>query len=220
MNLGHSTRTTRIAGLSAVGLGIGLALTACNPSTPSAGAAASSTAASSTATPSASAPAGTASAAAAATASAAAPGTGSPGGSGTNATPANGQPPVLFDCEGNTQVEPKTYDLDCFDAINELQDLHWTQWGQTAVATGTEELNYCVPSCSTHASTYYPVSIQVDGSGDGSENRTYYTEMTISYAGAMPAISNAETGGIITQRTTNSWSEKLPIATSEKASAS
>jgi hypothetical protein len=44
--------------------------------------------------------------------------------------------------------------------------------------------------------------------------------MTISYAGAMPAISNAETGGIITQRTTNSWSEKLPIATSEKASAS
>jgi hypothetical protein len=222
MKLGYSTRTTRIAGLSALGLGIGLALTACNPSTSSAGAAASSAAASSAATPSASAPAATAPAAAAATASAAASGTGSTGGSGTNATPenVNGQPPVLFDCEGNTQVEPKTYDLDCFDAINELQDLHWTQWGQTAVATGTEELNYCVPSCSTHASTYYPVSIQVDGSGDGSDNRTYYTEMTISYAGAMPAISNAETGGVITQRTTNSWSEKLPIATSEKASAS
>jgi hypothetical protein len=119
---------------------------------------------------------------------------------------------VLLDCEGNTQVEPTNYDLDCFDAINDLENLHWTKWGQSAVATGTEELNYCVPSCTTHKSTYYPVSIKADGLLAVSGKPDTYKEMTISYAGAMPAISNAETGGLITQRQSNSWTEKLPIS--------
>jgi hypothetical protein len=83
-----------------------------------------------------------------------------------------------------------------------------------AVATGTEELNYCVPSCTTHKSTYYPVSIQVDGDLAVSGKPDTYIDMTISYASAsaMPAISNAETGGVITQRQSNSWTEKLPIS--------
>ena len=37
MNLRHVTRTARIAGLSALGLGVGLALSACSPSTSSPG---------------------------------------------------------------------------------------------------------------------------------------------------------------------------------------
>jgi hypothetical protein len=207
MNLRRFTRTTRVASLCALGLGVGLALSACNPS---------SSSAASSATPTASAPTTTASAAAA--------GSGSTGSSGSNAAPenVNGQPPVLLNCEGYTVVEPTSYSLDCFDAINNLENLHWTEWGQTAVATGTEELNYCVPSCSTHKSTYYPVSIQVDNDLAVSDKPDTYIDMTISYASAsaMPAISNAETGGVITQRQSNSWTEKLPIATSWTGSAS
>src|ERR1700761_4835924 len=155
-NLRRFTGTTRVASLCALGLGIGLALSACNPS---------SSSAASSATPTASAPTTTASPSAPTTpASAAAAGSGSTGSSGSNAAPenVNGQPPVLLNCEGYTVVAPNSYSLDCFDAINNLENLHWTEWGQTAVATGTEELNYCVPSCTTHKSTYYPVSIQVD----------------------------------------------------------
>jgi hypothetical protein len=46
MNLRQSTRTTKIAGITALTLGVGLALSACNPSTSSAVGAASSAAAS------------------------------------------------------------------------------------------------------------------------------------------------------------------------------
>jgi mRNA interferase MazF len=195
MNSGHVTRTARIARISALGLGVGLALSACNASTSSAA---------SSATPSASAPT--------ATASAAASGSGSAADPGASATPqnVNGQPLALLDCEGNPQVEPTKYELDCFDAINDLDNLHWTRWGQIAVATGTEELNACIPACTTHKSTYYPVTIQVAGLDVSGQPHTY-TKMTISYAGAMPVISSGETGGQITQRQSNSWSEKLPV---------
>jgi hypothetical protein len=60
LNLRHFTRATRIAGLSALGLSLGLALSACNPSTSSGAGAASSAAASAAATPSASTPVATA----------------------------------------------------------------------------------------------------------------------------------------------------------------
>jgi hypothetical protein len=185
MNSGHVTRTARIARFSALGLGVGLALSACNPGTSSA---------------TSSAPTATAS------------GSGSTAGPGASATPQNvgGQPLALLDCEGNPQVEPTKYELDCFDAINDLENLHWTRWGQTAVATGTEELNACVPACTTHQSTYYPVSIQVAGLDVSGQPHTY-TKITISYAGVMPAISSGETGGQITQRQSDSWSEKLPV---------
>jgi hypothetical protein len=56
MNAPHLTRSTRIASISALGLSVGLALSACSPSTSSAVGAASSAAPSAAATPSASAP--------------------------------------------------------------------------------------------------------------------------------------------------------------------
>ena len=150
---------------------------------------------------------------AAATASADAPGSVPTAGSGTNAAPenVNGQPPVLLDCEGYPVVEPKEYSLDCYDAINDLENLHWTKWGQTAVATGTEELNPCTGACTMRGATRYPVSIQVNTTLEVSGKPDTYVVMTISYAGAMPRVINGETGDIITQRQHNSWSERLPI---------
>jgi hypothetical protein len=62
MNLGHFARTRRVVGISALGLVVGLALSACKPSTSSAAGAASSVTASAAATPSASAPPATAAA--------------------------------------------------------------------------------------------------------------------------------------------------------------
>ena len=60
MNLRHFTRTARVAGLSALGLGLALALSACNASTSSAAGAAPGAAASAAATSPASAPVATA----------------------------------------------------------------------------------------------------------------------------------------------------------------
>jgi hypothetical protein len=187
---------TRLTGISALGFGIGLALSACSPGTSSAA---------SSVTLSASAPA--------ATASADASGSVPTAGSGTNAAPenVNGQPPVLLDCEGYPVVEPTEYSLDCYDAINDLENLHWTKWGQIAVATGIEELNPCTAICTMQGATRYPVSIQVNTTLEVSGKPDTYVVMTISYAGAMPTIINGETGGIITQRQHNSWSERLPI---------
>jgi hypothetical protein len=68
MNSGHVARTRRVVGISALGLGVGLALSACNPSTSAAAGPASSVTASA-ATPSASAPAATAAATATSVAS-------------------------------------------------------------------------------------------------------------------------------------------------------
>lgn len=83
--------------------------------------------------------------------------------------------------------------------------------GQIAVATGTEALNPCTEACTMQGATRYPVSIQVNTTLEVSGKPDTYVVMTISYAGALPRIVNGETGGIITQRQHNSWSERLPI---------
>jgi hypothetical protein len=186
--------STRLTGISALGVGVGLALSACSPGVSSAA---------SSVTPSASAPAATADA----------PGSVPTAGSGADAAPekVNGQPPVLLDCEGYPVVEPTEYSLDCYDAINDLENLHWTKWGQIAVATGTEELNPCTAACTMQGATRYPVSIQVNTTLEVSGKPDTYVVMTISYAGPMPRIINGETGGIITRRQDDSWSERLPI---------
>jgi hypothetical protein len=188
-------RKTRIAGLSALGLAAGLALSACTASGSSAGATATKTAtphASTAATPQAS-----------ATTPAATPGSSPAGGSGTG-----GQSLVLVGCgAGEPVVKPATYRLGCFNAINTLTDLHWTTWGQTATATGTEELNSCVPDCAPSQTSDYPVSVEMSGSGSrvtGSGTLHVYVYVTITYSGTMPTLQPGEAAGVVTQTTANS----------------
>ena len=190
MNSQNFTRKTRIAGFSALGLAAGLALSACTASGSSAGATATSTAA----TPQAS--------ATTATTPASTPGSSPAGGSGTG-----GQSLVLVGCEGNPVVKPTTYRLGCFNAINTVTDLQWTTWGQTATATGTEELNACVPDCAPSQTFSYPVSIQLSGSGTrvtSSGTLHVYLYVTITYSGTMPTLQPGEAAGVVTQTNGNS----------------
>jgi hypothetical protein len=185
------TRKTRIAGFSALGLGVGLALSACTASGSSVGVAATSTAA---------APQASADAGSGATATPAAIAT--TVGAGTSAAPtsAGGQSLVLADCEGKPMVMPTTYALGCFDAINTLKDLHWTTWGQSATATGIEELNACVPDCAPSQASDYPVSIQMHGSRVTSARGLHvYLYVTITYSGTMPTLQAGEAGGVVTR---------------------
>ena len=124
------------------------------------------------------------------------------GGSGTG-----GQSLVLVGCEGNPVVKPTTYRLGCFNAINTVTDLQWTTWGQTATATGTEELNACVPDCAPSQTFSYPVSIQLSGSGTrvtSSGTLHVYLYVTITYSGTMPTLQPGEAAGVVTQTNGNS----------------
>lgn len=201
MDARNFTRKARIAGFTALGLGVGLALSACNASGSSVGAAATSTAAA----PQASAAAGSSTAstpqAGAAT-----------GGSATSAAPgsADGQSLVLATCRGKAVVKPTTYVLECFDAINTLTDLRWTTWGQTATATGTEELNACVPDCAPSQASDYPVSIQMHGSRVTSAGGLHvYLYVTITYPGTMPTLKAGEAGGLVTHTQSHSRTIKM-----------
>jgi hypothetical protein len=196
MNSQNFTRKTTIAGLSALGLAAGLALSACTAGGSSAGA----TATKKPATPHAST---AATPQASATTPAATPGSSPAGGSGTG-----GQSLVLVGCgAGAPVVKPATYRLGCFNAINTLTDLRWTTWGQTATATGTEELNSCVPDCAPSQTTSYPVSIEMSGSGTrvtGSGTLHVYLYVTITYSGTMPTLQPGEAAGVVTQTNGNS----------------
>jgi hypothetical protein len=202
MDSRNFTRKARTAGFSALGLGVGLALSACNASGSSVGAAATSTAA---------APQTSAAAAASSTASTpqASPTT---GGSATSAAPdsADGQSLVLATCRGKAVVKPTAYALECFDAINTLTDLHWTSWGQTATASGTEELNACVPDCAPSQTSDYPVSIQMHGSRVTSAGGLHvYLYVTITYPSTMPTLKAGEAGGLVTQTQSHSRTIKI-----------
>lgn len=191
-----SVKTIRTVSLSALGLGVGLALAACAP-----GAGASA--------------AGSGSGAAAGVSSGSAVAAVKPSAvklpavkPSVAAPTASNSQRVLLNCENQPQVKPAKYELGCDNAIDTLENLHWTTWGAKAVATGTEELNSCDPDC-TGASTYYPVTIEVDGDTAVLGNPHVYSEMTITYKGAVPAIGNGQTGGTVTARTAHSWTVKL-----------
>jgi hypothetical protein len=187
MNSLNCARKTRIVGLSALGLAIGLALSACNAGGSTVGATGTSTAA----TPQASATTGTTP-------------TGTPASSPTGGSGTGGQSMVLANCEDQPVVKPTTYTLGCFNAINTLTNLQWTTWGQTATGTGTEELNACVPDCAPNLTSDYPVSIQLSGSRVTPSGLHVYLYVTFTYSGAMPTLQPGEAAGVVTQTNANS----------------
>jgi hypothetical protein len=69
------------------------------------------------------------------------------------------------------------------------------------------ELNSCVPSCTAHKSTFYAVAVQAEDPATSGKHA--YLEMTITYPGPAPALSNGEAGGAIVARTSHSYTVKL-----------
>lgn len=66
----------------------------------------------------------------------------------------------IVDCTGHQVVAPRSYVLACGDGNTALVRLHWTHWGgRRATATGTEELNLCVPDCADGRLARFPVRV-------------------------------------------------------------
>ena len=55
--------------------------------------------------------------------------------------------PVLVDCVGHAKVEPSRQVLACADGADVLMKLNWSHWGAQALATGSEAINDCTPTC-------------------------------------------------------------------------
>jgi hypothetical protein len=77
-------------------------------------------------------------------------------------------------------------------------------------ATGTEELNACVPDCAPSQASDYPVSIQMHGSRVTSAGGLHvYSYVTITYSGTMPTLKAGEAGGLVTQTQSHSRTIKM-----------
>jgi hypothetical protein len=228
MSWGHFTRITPVLGISAIGLGIGLAVSACSPAASVAAAPAAATGPASakptpakptasslgSSAPAASTPAAPAAAAAPSGAPAAAPATSTtPASTAANATVGSGTARfVLWDCEGNPQVEPSSYVLACGDGNSGLTGARWTNWKpENATGTGTEYLNDCTPNCATGHFNNYPVDISLTGSVLVAQDKPFgYTRITLTFTAARPAVDVLVNGKIeVTHPAT--WTEQLPI---------
>jgi hypothetical protein len=99
---------------------------------------------------------------------------------------------VATDCPGQSpQVRPTSYLFACADGNDYLADLHWSSWaaGQ-AKAVAKQEVNDCTPFCYDGHFHSYPVSVTFWGSASvpGHPGEQRYTEVTLRYSGARPAL--------------------------------
>lgn len=226
MSREHFTRVTSVVGISIFSLGIGLALSACSPTTSSAAAppAAGTTTASAPATPVTSAPAPTSSASTGAVAPSSTPTTApssapavTPTSTTANATPVriadNGPFFVLWQCNtGKPLVEPTNYVLSCGDGGNGLTGVHWTSWTPNgATGVGTEYLNDCLPNCAEGKIIDYPVDISLTGSYLAEQDEPFsYAKITLTYLAARPTIY-VTVNGKVEATQPGTWSPPLPL---------
>jgi hypothetical protein len=225
MGWGHFTRVTSVTGIAVFGLGTGLALTACSPTTSEPGASTTITNAAASA-PASGTPASTASASASNTVapsgapasvplSAPATPTPTPTGTVANAVPvkiaANGPYFVVWSCDDKPLVEPTGYVLSCGDGGNGIKSAHWTSWTPNgATGVGTEYLNACIPNCAEGTIIDYPVDISLTGSYLAAQDLPFaYAKITFTYLAARPPIYVTVNGKVeLTHPAT--WSPPLP----------
>jgi hypothetical protein len=223
MGWGHFTRVTSVTGIAVFGLGTGLALTACSPTTSEPGASTTITNAAASA-PASGTPASTASASASNTVApssapasvpSSAPATPTPTGTVANAVPvkiaANGPYFVVWSCDDKPLVEPTGYVLSCGDGGNGIKSAHWTSWTPNgATGVGTEYLNACIPNCAEGTIIDYPVDISLTGSYLAAQDLPFaYAKITFTYLAARPPIYVTVNGKVeLTHPAT--WSPPLP----------
>ena len=220
MSLGRFTRITQVFGIAVLGLGVGLAASACSPTTSGAAALPAATeaaaaSAAATAAPASSAPAASApasSAAPAATPSSAAAVTSVS--SAANAAPvdANGRPFVLWDCESKPQVEPASLVLACGDGGDRMTAMRWSSWTPThATGTGIQSLNDCTPNCATGHFHDYPVDISLTGSVLVGQHEPFaFAMITLAYRGPRPTTYTTVNGKVKAVHPAT-WSQELPV---------
>lgn len=223
---GHFTRVTSVAGVSVLGLGIGLAVSACGPTTSATGAGTGATATGAAATGAAgtgastpASPAGSTPASAPSASSAPSSGTGAPssapaaasGGSTATPVPVDGAF-VVWSCENKAEVKPGSLVLACPDGSDRMLDMHWTNWVPgSATGTGVQSVNDCTPNCATGHFVNYPVDIKLTGSYKAGSNEPYaYTKITLTYTGTRPVTYVKKNGKTVATHPAT-WSQDLPL---------
>jgi hypothetical protein len=95
---------------------------------------------------------------------------------------------VVLDCWAYPHVRPGHYTIACGDGNDYLSGLAWTTWGpRLASASGTENINDCVPYCAAGHFHRYPVDVVLWGSKAAGPGRPRYTKITMLYPGVHSA---------------------------------
>jgi hypothetical protein len=97
--------------------------------------------------------------------------------------------PVVISCVGNPRVRPHQIVLACADGNDALPKLNWSHWRSQALATGTEAINDCTPSCvggTFHKFAVITVLWRVRPRPHHSAQHMF-TRATIIYTGKVPA---------------------------------
>jgi hypothetical protein len=222
MSRAHCTRVTSAAGITVVGLGIGLAVSACGPTTPAnaTGTGAAGTAASTPASPAASTPASAPSASGAPSSGTGAPSSATaaasssaPASGGSTATPVPVDGPfVVWNCENKPEVRPASLVLACADGSDRMLDMHWANWVPgSATGTGVQSVNDCTPDCAVGHFRNYPVDIKLTGSDKAGPNEPFaYTKITLTYTGPRP-VTYVKKNGTTVATHPATWSQDLPL---------
>jgi hypothetical protein len=107
---------------------------------------------------------------------------------------------VVVNCYQEPQVRPSEIILACADANDLLAKVSWTRWdARTAVGSGEQRLNDCLPNCVGGTFRSYPVAITLSGAQPWPHPRgTYrFTTLTFRYTGARPPGRPAQVTGDI-----------------------
>ena len=97
--------------------------------------------------------------------------------------------PVLVDCVGHARVEPSRQVLACADGNDVLMKLNWSHWGAQALATGSEAINDCTPTCVGGTFHKFPVITVLwrVRPRPHHPSQQMFTRATIIYTGTVPA---------------------------------
>ena len=95
-------------------------------------------------------------------------------------------PPVLLTCLHQPQAAPRRYVLACGDGSDYLRHLNWTVWSTTALATGTEWINDCVPDCARGTFRHYQVLVTLWRVRPLTRALGHFTRLTTIYTHKRP----------------------------------
>jgi hypothetical protein len=105
------------------------------------------------------------------------------------AAPAPARTSVLVDCLGHGRVRPHSQILACADGNDQWTHLRWSRWRAQALATGTEVINTCVPTCVGGTFRRYPVIVVLWRlrPRDRHPHQAFYSRATVIYTMRVPA---------------------------------
>jgi hypothetical protein len=97
--------------------------------------------------------------------------------------------PVLVDCAGHAKIQPSQVVLACADGNDALTRQSWSHWGEQALATGSEVINDCTPTCVGGTFHKFPVITVLWRPEPRAHHagQRMFTRATIIYTGKIPA---------------------------------